>query len=111
MIVARILVIDENCGNLDLMQYLLTALGHAALTPEYGAAGIAAAPGEREEMIVCDVHMPGTDGYAVAQAIRRGPNLRQLPTLGSRPIEPQRFIDQVPACLTSGRNRGDDPGR
>jgi len=42
---ARVLVIEDNPTNLDLMSYLLRAFGHEALRATAGAAGVEAAAG------------------------------------------------------------------
>lgn len=38
---ARILVIEDNAANLELMTYLLTAFGHTLLTARDGEEGLA----------------------------------------------------------------------
>ena len=49
---ARILVIEDNADNLELMVYLLEAFGHAVTTAVDGAGGLAAAASERPEVIL-----------------------------------------------------------
>jgi two-component system cell cycle response regulator len=129
---ARVLIIDDNHDNLDLMQYLLRAFGHEAITAHDGASGIAAALSESPDLVVCDIHMPGTDGYAVVQALRREARLRGVPIVAvsamamigdseralnsgfdgyiSKPIGPETFIAQLDGFLPEDR-RGIDPIR
>src|SRR5713226_10736377 len=66
---ARILVIEDNQTNLDLISYLLRAYGYEVMTATDGAAGIAAAS-ETPDLIICDIQMPGIDGYEVARRLR-----------------------------------------
>ncbi|MBX3607945.1 MAG: response regulator [Piscinibacter sp.] len=70
---ARILVIEDNKINLELMCYLLRAWGHEVCTAEDGDAGLGAARAESPDLVVCDIQMPGKDGYAVARALRADP--------------------------------------
>jgi two-component system cell cycle response regulator len=129
---ARVLIIDDNHDNLDLMQYLLRAFGHEAITAHDGVSGIAAALSESPDIVVCDIHMPGTDGYAVLQALRRETRLRDVPIVAvsamamigdseraldsgfdgyiSKPIGPETFITQLDGFLPEDR-RGVAPIR
>jgi two-component system, cell cycle response regulator len=79
--VARILVIEDNPINLELMTYLLRAWGHEALTASDGEAGIALARSGRPDLVVCDIQMPGMDGYAVARVLKSDPELARLPLI------------------------------
>lgn len=76
---ARILVIEDNEINLELMCYLLRAWGHEVLTARDGDAGLAAARSQAPDLVVCDIQMPGTDGYGVARALKSAPATAALP--------------------------------
>lgn len=78
---ARILVIEDNPINMELMSYLLGAWGHQVIAAEDGTRGIAAARAERPDMIICDVQMPGLDGYEVARIIKADPAIADVPLL------------------------------
>jgi len=78
---ARILVIEDNPTNLELMSYLLTAWGHEVLTATDGAAGLAAVRAQRPDLVVCDIQMPGMDGYAVARALKADAATATLPLI------------------------------
>lgn len=119
--VARILVIEDNAANLELVRYLLSFSGYAVLEARDGAQGIALALQERPDMIVCDLQMPLLDGYEVLARLRENqdiartvivavtafsmPNDRQkVMTAGfdgylSKPIEPETFVGQIEAFL------------
>lgn len=78
---ARILVIEDNPINMELMTYLLGAWGHDATPAADGSTGIALARADPPDLIVCDVQMPGLDGYEVARILKADPALRQVPLL------------------------------
>lgn len=118
---ARILVIEDNPDNLELMTYLLKAFGHATLTAGDGEAGIVAALAERPDLIVCDVHLPKADGYAVAKRLKADAELAAVPLIAvtalamvgdrdrvlaggfdgylTKPIDPQAFVGQLESYL------------
>ena len=66
---ARILIIEDNPANLDLMTYLLSAFGHTPLGARDGEEGLAAAGREAPDLIVCDVQLPAMDGYEPEEII------------------------------------------
>jgi CheY-like chemotaxis protein len=121
---ARILVIEDNAANLELVRYLLAFSGYTVLEARDGAQGLAMARQERPDLIICDLQMPLLDGYEVLGQLRgdRGntasvivavtafsmPNDRQkVMTAGfdgylSKPIEPEKFVDQIEAFLPAG---------
>ncbi len=76
---ARILIIEDNQANLDLMSYLLKAFGHTLLSVADGEAGLESARRERPDLIICDVQLPGTDGYGVARQLKSEVALRAIP--------------------------------
>jgi CheY-like chemotaxis protein len=55
---ARILVVEDNSANLELITYLLEAFGHSAVPACDGEAGLEAARREAPDLIICDMQMP-----------------------------------------------------
>jgi two-component system cell cycle response regulator len=120
---ARILIIEDNQTNLELMTYLLRAFGHTVLTATAGEAGVALAGREVPDLIVCDVHLPGLDGYGIAAQLKHHPALRAIPLVAvtalamvgdrdkvleagfngyiSKPIVPETFVQEVEGFLPS----------
>lgn len=118
---ARILVIEDNATNLQLMVYLLRAFGHTVLTAMSGEEGLEAARRESPELIICDIQLPRLDGYEVARRLKSHPALRAIPLVAvtalamvgdrekvltagfdgylAKPIVPQTFVRDVAAFL------------
>ena len=118
---ARILIIEDNSANVELMAFLLTAYGHSAQSESDGAGGIAAARARRPDLIACDVNLPGMNGFAVVAALKADPALADVPVLAvtalamagdrekvlaagfdgyiSKPIEPESFVTELEAFL------------
>src|SRR3954463_2943534 len=67
---ARVLVIEDNGPNLELMTYLLTAFGHTAESARDGEEGVAIAQQGRFDVVICDIQLPKLDGFEVVQRIR-----------------------------------------
>jgi CheY-like chemotaxis protein len=75
----RILVIEDNPVNLELLTDLLEAFGFTVLAAHGGAQGIELVRQEKLDLIICDIQMPGMDGYEVAAYLKRDPMLRRIP--------------------------------
>lgn len=96
---ARVLVIEDNPINLELMTYMLQAWQHEALQAADGVSGLALARRERPDLILCDLLMPGMDGHAVAKALRADPLLKRIPLLAVTALARDTDRD---AALASG---------
>jgi two-component system cell cycle response regulator len=96
---AKVLVIEDNPINLELMSYMLQAWQHQALQAADGEAGLALARREKPDLILCDLQMPGMDGYAVARALRADAQLGHIPLLAVTALA--RDVDRE-AALAAG---------
>jgi two-component system cell cycle response regulator len=120
---ARVLVIEDNLANSELMRFLLAAYGHTPVVSRNGEEGLAEALRERPDLIICDIQMPGLDGYGVLARLKADERLRRVPCVAvtafamrgdresllaagfdgylSKPIEPETFVPQVQGFLKS----------
>ena len=69
-VVPKILVIEDHAPMRRNLVKLLQLEGFEALAAENGRQGLDLARAELPDLILCDVMMPGMDGYAVLQALR-----------------------------------------
>ena len=67
----RILIIEDNLDAAETTRMLLEREGHDVRTAYTGADGIAAARQFQPQVILCDIGLPGVDGYQVARTMRR----------------------------------------
>lgn len=74
----KILIIEDDEAIRQTLCDLLELNGHSVLAAEDGDAGIRLA-GEHPELVLCDVGLPGKDGYEVIQAIQRLPGGGEMP--------------------------------
>jgi len=120
---SRILVIDDNPANLDLMLYLLRAFGHDAVGASDGLAGYEAATSGEYALILTDILMPGIDGYEIARRMKGDVRFVTTPLVAvtalamagdreridaagfdgyiTKPIEPTSFVSQIERHLSS----------
>jgi two-component system, cell cycle response regulator len=118
---ARIVVIEDNPDNMELMVYLLRAFGHEPVAAIDGIDGLEAVARERPDLVLCDIQLPRLDGREVARRLKEDPALGSIPLVAvtalamlgdrgrmleagfdgylSKPIDPHRFVGQVEAFL------------
>lgn len=77
----KILVIEDNAPNLELMSYLLRAFGHTVLAAADGEKGLQIVQMEKPDLVVCDVHLPGMNGYEVVRSMKQDPILQTIPVI------------------------------
>jgi two-component system, sensor histidine kinase and response regulator len=78
---ARILVIDDDNLLRDGIAEVLELNGYEILKAEHGAMGIQMAQDTLPDLIVCDVMMPGLNGYDVVQKLQSEPVTAAIPFL------------------------------
>jgi CheY-like chemotaxis protein len=73
-----VLLIEDNTDAAQSLRHLLEADGHEVRVEHSGPAGIDAAKAFVPEVILCDIGLPGMDGYEVGRALRRLPGPRPV---------------------------------
>jgi DNA-binding NarL/FixJ family response regulator len=76
---ARILVIEDEPQMLRNLVTILRAEGFQALSAPGGEEGVAVALAERPDLILCDLMMPGLDGFGVLARLRSQPTTAPIP--------------------------------
>jgi two-component system CheB/CheR fusion protein len=72
----RILVIDDGVDAANLLRDVLALEGHEVHVAYDGPSGIRIAHEFQPEVIICDIGLPGMDGYQVARALRADSSLQ-----------------------------------
>jgi class 3 adenylate cyclase/tRNA A-37 threonylcarbamoyl transferase component Bud32 len=121
----RILAIDDDPSMLGLVSSLLGSAGFEVEVASGGDAGLRSIRQAAPDLIVCDVQMPGLDGFQVLDRVRRDAATAALPfvlltglndresvrrgmRLGAddflfKPVQPGELIDAVNAVLDKRR--------
>jgi CheY-like chemotaxis protein len=76
----RILVVDDNETNLDLVGRILKMEGYEVVTAENGAVALQKVGNGKVDMAVLDMMMPSMDGFELCR------RLHQLPACADIPI-------------------------
>ena len=127
----RILIIEDNVTNMELMAYLLESYGYVVDTAFSGKEGMEQALRQSPDLIVCDLEMPGMSGYEVATEVRSSNNLQDVPLIAvtayamvgdrdrvlsrgfdgyiAKPIFPENFVQQVEGFLPPQKRIGRAP--
>lgn len=113
----RVLIIEDNPNNMELMTFLLETHGYEVLQSFSGQDGIARALKDRPDFILLDIQLPDIMGTEVLQRIRRAPGGEQVPIIAvtsfamagdeerllkagcngyiEKPINPDLVMDQI----------------
>jgi two-component system sensor histidine kinase/response regulator len=75
----KVLVIDDADDVRSVIVKTLAHFGFSTREAGSGEAGVQMAGEESPELIICDVRMPGMDGYQTLAAIRDLPGLANIP--------------------------------
>jgi two-component system cell cycle response regulator len=120
-VAARILIIEDNPANLELMTYLLRAYKYQPISAADGEAGLALAQKELPDVVVCDLQLPKLDGFEVLRQLKSKARTRTIPVVAvtayamvgdrervmaagfdgyiAKPIEPETFVSQIERFL------------
>ena len=78
---ARILLVEDNELNRDMLSRRLERRGHVVLVAVDGAAGVAAAQAERPDLILMDMSLPVLDGWEATRRLKAAEATRTIPVI------------------------------
>ncbi len=96
---AKILLVEDNEMNRDVLSRLLQKRGYTIAFAEDGESALAMALAERPDLILMDISLPRMDGYEVTQKLRQDPTMQRVP-----------IIALTAHAMTSDRQRALDAG-
>jgi two-component system cell cycle response regulator len=128
---ARVLVIDDDPVNADLVSYLLRAFGHEATIALGGEDALREAALRVPDLVLCDIQMPTVDGYEVLRRMRADSRLDDTQIVGvtalamvgdrekvlaagfdgylEKPITPETFVGEVEKYLPAPSRNHERP--
>jgi len=87
-----VVLIDDSVDSVEALSMLLELEGHAVRVAYDGCAGLALIEADCPDVVLCDIGLPGMNGFQVAQAARR--------------------MDRVPLLVAiTGHDQAEEPGR
>jgi two-component system, cell cycle response regulator DivK len=123
----RVLVIEDNPLNLELIVDLLEARDFSVLQARTAEEGLRLAREAAPDLVLMDLSLPGMDGLAATQRLKADPATRPLPVIAltahamkgdeaaalaagcdgylTKPINTRTFPEQVTRFISSPQNR------
>ena len=80
-VVVPVLVVDDSAETLELLEMLFTHKGYEVFGAGSADEALRCARARRPGLIISDISMPGTDGYALLAELRRMPGLEAVPAI------------------------------
>ena len=78
----KILVVEDNDMNMQLVEFLLEEGGYDILKATSGEEALAITrDGSAPDLILMDIHLPGMDGLSVVRAMKSDPRTSGIPIL------------------------------
>jgi sigma-B regulation protein RsbU (phosphoserine phosphatase) len=77
----RILLVDDNATNLQVLFQTLEGRGYNLLVSKDGETALSIARKALPELILLDIMMPGIDGYEVCRRLKKDPTTREIPII------------------------------
>lgn len=78
----RVLVVEDDAVNLELVVVLLEEAGCEVLTAKSAEAGLRLAAAERPGLILMDLQLPGMTGYEATRRLKADPATASIPIIG-----------------------------
>jgi CheY-like chemotaxis protein len=121
---AKILIVDDNEMNRELLMRVLSRAGYATCCAVDGPSGIAGAKKERPDLILMDIALgERMDGWEATQRIKATPDTAEIPIIActahaltrdrekslnvgcveheTKPIDIRRLLTKIEACLAT----------
>jgi CheY-like chemotaxis protein len=77
----RLLIVDDDPNMILLARDYLELKGFSVATAENGLQGIALLEQESPDLIICDMMMPGMNGYSFVERVKANPKTKKIPVL------------------------------
>jgi CheY-like chemotaxis protein len=124
---ARILLVEDNEMNRDMLSRRLQRRGHEVLTAVDGESGLAMTRSEAPALVLMDMSLPGIDGWEATRQLKADPVTRAIPVIAltahamagdrdkalaagcddfdTKPIDLERLLGKI-AALLGGKAQG-----
>jgi two-component system, cell cycle response regulator DivK len=125
--VAKILIVEDNEMNRDMLSRRLARRGYQIIMAADGEEGITVATAEIPDLILMDMSLPVVDGWEATRRIKAEPLTRTIPVIGltahamagdrekvletgcddydTKPVELPRLLEKIEALLTRAGER------
>ncbi len=123
----RILVVEDNIDNYELVRFVLERAGYDVFLAVNGRDGVSAARLQKPDLILMDLGMPEMDGWVAAEKIKSDEATKSIPLYAltahtlprerlramnagcdgyiSKPINIDGFLDTIKGAFEKNRKR------
>ncbi|MCW3098147.1 MAG: response regulator receiver protein [Chthonomonadaceae bacterium] len=121
---SKILLVEDNEMNRDMLSRRLTRRGYDVVIAVDGESGLALAGSEAPNLILMDMSLPILDGWEAVRRLKAAPATRHIPVIAltahamssdrdkalaagcddydTKPIELERLLEKIVALLVAG---------
>lgn len=78
---ARILLVEDNEMNRDMLSRRLERRGHEVIVAVDGEEGVARAKADAPDVVLMDMSLPGIDGWEATRQLKAAEETRAIPVL------------------------------
>jgi CheY-like chemotaxis protein len=96
---AKILLVEDNEMNRDMLSRRLTKRGHEVVIAVDGQQGVEMATGESPEIILLDMSLPVMDGWEAARVLKANDATRGIPVIA---LTAHAMAGDRERCLEAG---------
>lgn len=79
---AKILLVEDNEMNREMLSRRLTKLGYEIIVAEDGQQGVDMATNEQPDLVLMDMSLPVMDGWEATRQLKESEVTRTLPVIG-----------------------------
>ena len=94
----RILVIEDQLDNRQILRDLLTSADFEVIEAVDGETGLAAAATQKPDLILMDIQLPGLDGYEATRRLKADAALHAIPVIAITAYELNEAEDKARAA-------------
>ena len=121
---ARILLVEDNEMNRDMLSRRLERRGYEVIVAVDGEEGVARAKTDAPDVVLMDLSLPGIDGWEATRQLKSADETRSIPVLAltahamagdrekalaagcddfdTKPVDLSRLVDKIDALLGGG---------
>jgi adenylate cyclase len=96
---SRILVVDDNAANRDVLERRLTREGHQVVTATNGHAALELLAAQEFDLILLDLIMPEMSGFEVLRRLKAAEHTSHVPVIVISALDE---LDSVVRCIEAG---------
>src|SRR5256885_2526526 len=98
---AKILLVEDNEMNRDMLSRRLERRGYEVIIAEDGATGVTKAKSETPDLVLMDMSLPVIDGWEATRQIKAAPESRLIPIIA---LTAHAMVGDEEKALAAGCN-------